>query len=470
MDQPRRAHFRLRRVTAQCLANPCSQSSTTSISSAAWIGPFPGGGVIDGFTEPGFEAVRSAFEKNFALKMELGSQLVVYHKGKKVVDLSGRSPGAPNYDADTLQVVFSSGKNMEGIAMAMLVDRGLVSYDDRVTKHWPEFGKHGKEAITIADVMRHEGGCPMFAAPGAEDDSSKDVKLKPSDVREIEPMERIIENAAKMPHSGGPRCYHAETRGYLVNGIIRRVDPQKRSIGRFILQEISQPLGLTYFCGIPESEQSKYKYAPMTQMPLWYNLSFEVLPAMLGLPSHAQLKAGIDTFSDKTNLMLRGAVDWRGEPASPAFNNSAEGRAMETTSAGMYGNARSVAKVNALMAGRGEVDGVRLMSEEAWRASMSEFKVGLDQGLQMTFAFSQGGFCDFSSYEGQLLHPDDLPSMAGCHGWGGWGGSISVWDPARDVSIVYIPNAMSNYMLGGPRSREILLTIQKCLADLGAKL
>ena len=39
-----------------------------------------------------------------------------------------------SYDGDTLQVVASSGKNMEAIAVAMLVDRGLVRYEDPVEK------------------------------------------------------------------------------------------------------------------------------------------------------------------------------------------------------------------------------------------------------------------------------------------------------------------------------------------------
>lgn len=49
---------------------------------------------------------------------------------------------------------------MEAIAIAMMVDQGHMSYDDLVATHWPEYGVHGKENVTIADVMRHEGGTP----------------------------------------------------------------------------------------------------------------------------------------------------------------------------------------------------------------------------------------------------------------------------------------------------------------------
>lgn len=89
------------------------------------------------------DGVRAAFEENFVRRLELGSQLVIYEKGEKIVDLYGYAPEteakqnnmSTEYDGDTLQCVFSSGKNMEAIAMAMLVDRGLLSYDDLVTKH-----------------------------------------------------------------------------------------------------------------------------------------------------------------------------------------------------------------------------------------------------------------------------------------------------------------------------------------------
>jgi CubicO group peptidase (beta-lactamase class C family) len=60
------------------------------------------------------------------------------------------------------QTVFSSGKNLEVMAMGYLVERGLVNYGDKVTKHWPEFGQNGKESVRIADVMRHEAGLPFF--------------------------------------------------------------------------------------------------------------------------------------------------------------------------------------------------------------------------------------------------------------------------------------------------------------------
>ena len=151
------------------------ESVTTEIAPIVKHGPFGSGGTVVGYSK--YEGVRKAFEENFARRLELGAQLVVYEKGEKIIDLYGYAPETETqqqngvkagYDGDTLQCVFSSGKNMEAIAMAMLVDRGLVDYDDLVTKHWPEFGANGKDTITVADVMRHAGGVPLIVDPNSK--------------------------------------------------------------------------------------------------------------------------------------------------------------------------------------------------------------------------------------------------------------------------------------------------------------
>jgi len=42
--------------------------------------------------------------------------------------------------------------------MAKMYEAGTLDFDERVTTYWPEFGKNGKENLTVSDIMRHEGG------------------------------------------------------------------------------------------------------------------------------------------------------------------------------------------------------------------------------------------------------------------------------------------------------------------------
>ena len=44
----------------------------------------------------------------------------------------------------------------------MLVDRGLLDYDEKVFTYWPEFAKNGKDNIRLCDVLRHESGLSSF--------------------------------------------------------------------------------------------------------------------------------------------------------------------------------------------------------------------------------------------------------------------------------------------------------------------
>jgi len=71
------------------------------------------------------------------------------------VDLCGSSKKDENYDADTPTVVFSSTKSLTAILMAILVDKGLLKYEEKVATYWPEFGQHGKENVKVEDVLRH---------------------------------------------------------------------------------------------------------------------------------------------------------------------------------------------------------------------------------------------------------------------------------------------------------------------------
>ena len=66
--------------------------------------------------------------------------------------------GDSTFDGDSLSIVFSSTKTLSAIAVAALVDQGIVAYEDKVAKVWPEFAKNGKENVTLQEVLRHEAG------------------------------------------------------------------------------------------------------------------------------------------------------------------------------------------------------------------------------------------------------------------------------------------------------------------------
>ena len=121
--------------------------------------------LLDGYCDKNYEPVKKHVEKMLKDGAEENLQLCVYVEEKCVVDLYGTAIGDKTYTADSIQTIFSSGKSIESITMAMLYGKGLFKYEDKISKYWPEFSQNGKENVTIADVFRHQGGMAYFTEP-----------------------------------------------------------------------------------------------------------------------------------------------------------------------------------------------------------------------------------------------------------------------------------------------------------------
>ena len=98
------------------------------------------------------------------------------------------------------QTIFSSGKSLEAVALAVLHNKGLFEYNDKVTKYWPEFGQNGKEEITIADVCQHRAGLANFSeSPSIKDAWTDHIKQNR--------LGALIEGASQKLASPA-RCWH----------------------------------------------------------------------------------------------------------------------------------------------------------------------------------------------------------------------------------------------------------------------
>ena len=151
--------------------------------------------------------------------------------------------------------MFSSGKSIAAIVVAMMVDRELLSYDKKIVEYWPEFGKNGKNDITLADVLRHESGLQDFNHTVKWSDFSRESikdNVMGNIIENVEPVFPTKELGVSN-HDGTEtrRAYHGLTRGWILNEIVRRVDPQNRTIGEILENEISIN---GVHCGISEAQ------------------------------------------------------------------------------------------------------------------------------------------------------------------------------------------------------------------------
>ncbi|MFN8518741.1 MAG: serine hydrolase domain-containing protein [Chloroflexota bacterium] len=175
---------------------------------------------------------------------EVGVQVVVLREGEPVVDavrgVADPRTGAPvRHDS-----LFWAGSTAKGVASSLahvLVDRGVLAYDTRVAEVWPEFGAHGKDAVTLRHVLLHTAG-----VPGLPPDTTED------DLCDWGRMCAVIADAEPWWEPGTRFGYHAMTFGFLIGEVLRRATGTP--VSTLLRTEVTGPLGVAdeVHFGVPE--------------------------------------------------------------------------------------------------------------------------------------------------------------------------------------------------------------------------
>lgn len=94
-----------------------------------------------------------------------GAQLCVWRGSRCVVDLAigcatPASSGScqKSLSPDDLTLWLSAGKPITALAVAQLVEEGVVDFEDPIVEYVPEFEPHGKQDVTVRHVLTHTGG------------------------------------------------------------------------------------------------------------------------------------------------------------------------------------------------------------------------------------------------------------------------------------------------------------------------
>jgi CubicO group peptidase (beta-lactamase class C family) len=135
-----------------------------------------------------------------------------------------------SWTAQTTVNTFSISKALIAFALLMLVDRGRLSLDEPVSRYWPEFARHGKQRITVREVLSHQAGLPTFPRPRVAQAAAQWDLL----------VGDLADAAPQWP-AGTAHAEHAWTYGHLVGELIRRVDG--RAPGRFLRGGVGPAVG-----------------------------------------------------------------------------------------------------------------------------------------------------------------------------------------------------------------------------------
>ncbi len=386
---------------------------------------------ISGFAKPEFEAVREAFTENFEQRHELGAACCIYYGGEKVVDLWGgvrdKSTHEP-WEEDTMVVIASATKGLAGLAMALAQSRGLFDYDDYVAKYWLEFAQQGKERITIRQLLAHQAG--LYAL-----DKRVDIKTEAD-------LDRLAVLLAKQKPAWEPgtrQGYHAITLGFYESELLRRVDQEHRSLGRFFHEEMAVPLGLDFYIGLPEDIPNSRIARIHTALP--------TKSAALKAPRRLILDIA-NPFS-RINRALWGDLPEDKERVYP--------RNVEVPSGGGIGTARGIAKAYGVFATGGKELGLReetlkqLMAPAVPPTGGFHDEVMRLDGMQMSLGFLK------PSPGIPFAHPSSFGML-------GFGGNFGFADPHAQVGFAYVANLNDLYLMD-PRQDALRLAMYRSIGE-----
>jgi uncharacterized protein YbbC (DUF1343 family)/CubicO group peptidase (beta-lactamase class C family) len=182
-------------------------------------------------------------------------------------------------------------------AVMQLVERGMISLEDPVADYWPEFKAHGKEDITVRELLTHYSGL------------RPDLDLKPewSGYETALPM-IVEETPVAVP---GTRFIYSDINFETLGEIVRRVSGQPLEV--FCAQNIFQPLGMTdtFFSPPPAVHDriapTQYQYGETGKM-LWGEVHDPTAYNMGGVAGHAGLFSTADDLAIFAQLLLNGGT------------------------------------------------------------------------------------------------------------------------------------------------------------------
>lgn len=391
--------------------------------------------LIHGYVKPGFEEVKEEFISNFTERGDYGAACAIYYKGEKVVDLWGgykNSITKEPWEENTKVMVFSTTKGLAAMVLAIANSNRWLDYNQKVSVYWPEFAQNGKEDITVKQLLAHEAGLCLV-----------DEKFEITDLENFDYISEIMARQKPLWEPGQMHGYHLATMGMYMNELMRRVDPENRTIGQFFAEEMAKPYGLEFYIGVPDSIPDE-----------------EI--AMVIIPSAWQITINYNKIPKKMRKDLRNrkSILYQSFKIPEKFNpNSRTTQSVEMPSANGVGDARSIAKLYSEFARGAKSLG---LTEETFQLLQNDAEVppegsfDIVMGIDSYFAFG------FLKPGPNLM----FGSSQKAFGTPGAGGSFGFADPDKEIGYAYIMSKMGAYLVNDPREMAIREAMYRCVDQI----
>lgn len=375
----------------------------------------PGGAPVEGWYRADFSDLRDSFVGLHAgenPEPEIGSTVAAYAKGELIAEMwGGWSNGSRTepWRQDTLVQAQSAVKGVVATCIHMLVDRGLLDLDAPVADYWPEFAANGKARTTTRHILTQTSG--LVYAEG----------VVPGDFYRPQAMANALAAQAPLWEAGTQAGYQMVTQGFLLAEILRRIDG--RTIGRFVLEELSGPLRSDFHIGLNDEQIARTAELVFPEQSTQLAMDPEALAfkAMSGIPM-----------------------------PPPLASNTAEWRRAEVPAANGHGTARGLARIYAAVAASANDRG--LISSSTLAAAITEQHDMVEVVLGR----------HYHQAAGYILHSPPIVDLNGrprAFGHHGMGGSIGFADLDGEIGFAYLTNRLHSHAANGPRSTALITAL-----------
>ncbi len=389
---------------------------------------------------PEFHEVRREFERNFVELGEQGAACAIYHRGQKVVDLWGGWRCTLNslpWTEHTLALVFSVSKGMAAAAMAVAHSRGLFELDQSVAHYWPEFQQRGKRDITVRQLLAHQGGLVALDEP-----------VSAQELANHDALAEILARQSPAWPPGVKHGYHTLTLGWYQSELIRRIDPQHRSLGAFFRDEVAAPLQAEFYIGLPkdidDGRLARTKGYHRLAL-LWHLGELPRRMVLSGMWPQSLVARSVNT------LHLQ----------NPADIGSPELRGLEIPSANGIGEARAIACIYGSLATGGRELGITPRTWQELTAPATPPPLGSHDAILKIDTRYSFGF----SRPSRAMQFGSGPTAFGCPGAGGCFGMA---DPDEQLGFAYVTNKMGFRLFDDVREKAVRDACYRCLRVLGS--
>lgn len=368
-----------------------------------------------GLTHKGVDEIWSSVVRLYETGLHPAIALCVRREGRVVIDRAighahgnrpSPPPGATLVPATprTLFNIYSASKAMTAMVVHLLDERRLLHLDDPVAEYLPEFGKHGKDWITLRHILTHRAGIPAIP-----DGARIDLELLADPRRVVD----LLCEARPVSVPGRRLAYHALTGGFILGAVVERITG--RDIRAFWESEVLAPLGFEHLSyGVPAADVPAVAENVFTGPPT--------------IPLYATI------LKKAFGVGIREACDLSNDPrfltaVVPAGN--------------IIGSANEACRFFELLLRGGELDGVRVFGRRTvQRAIMEQTFLEVDSTIGLPVRYGMG-FMLGSKWVSFWGH--DTPRAFGHVGFT----SVSVYaDPDRDISVALMTTGKPMISLG----------------------